>query len=89
MNYVNNTEIISVIGDFNSKKNQLQQLVDDVQTSKKDLIDYSRKILFPKHYGTNPMFLRGISEKDKNELRTFLFPNHYTPEMKNTYYWNQ
>ena len=84
-----NTEIVSVIGDFNSKKNQLQTLVDDVITSRKDLIDYSRKVLFPNLYGTNPMFLKGITEDDKKELRTFLFPNHYTPEITKTYYWNE
>ena len=89
MNYLNNTEIVSVIGDFNSKKNQLQTLGDDVVKSRKDLIDYSRKILFPKHYGTNPMFLKSVTEDEKKELRTFLFPNHYTPEMKKTFYWNQ
>ena len=77
MSYLNNTEIVSVIGDFNSKMNQLTNLVDDVNTKKKDLIEYSRQVLFPNHYGTNPLFLKGISKEDKEELRKFLFPNHY------------
>jgi len=77
MSYLNNTEIVSVIGDFNSKMNQLTTLVDDVNTKKKDLIEYSRQVLFPNHYGTNPLFIKGISKEDKEELRKFLFPNHY------------
>ena len=36
MSYLNNTEIVSVIGDFTSKMNQLTNLVDDVNTKKKD-----------------------------------------------------
>ena len=58
--------------------------VDEVKTTKENLIEYSRKVLFPNHYGTNPMFLRGITETDKDELRKFLFPNYYNK----TYVWN-
>ena len=83
-NLFNQTEVVSVIGDLNSKQNQLENLVDEVKTTKENLIEYSRKVLFPNHYGTNPMFLRGITETDKDELRKFLFPNYYNK----TYVWN-
>lgn len=78
MDYFNKTEVVSVIGDLNSKQNQITNLVDEVKTTKENLIEFSRQVLFPNHYGTNPLFLKGISNEDKTELRKFLFPNHYT-----------
>ena len=78
MDYFNKAEVVSVIGDLNSKQNQITNLVDEVKTTKENLIEFSRQVLFPNHYGTNPLFLKGISNEDKDELRKFLFPNHYT-----------
>ena len=76
-NLFHQTEIVSVIGDLSSKQNQLETLIDEVKTTKENLVDYCRQVLFPNHYGTNPLFLRGISESDKEEIRKFMFPNHY------------
>ena len=84
MDYFNNTEIVSVINELDSKSNTINNLVDEVKTTKENLTKFSREVLFPNHYGTNPLFLRGISESDKDELRRFLFPNHYNT----TYVYN-
>jgi len=84
MDYFNNTEIVSVIRELDTKSNTINNLVDEVKTTKENLMKFSREVLFPNHYGTNPLFLRGISESDKDELRRFLFPNHYNT----TYVYN-
>lgn len=84
MSLFNNTEIVSVIRELDTKSNTINNLVNEVQTTRQELIEFSRQVLFPKHYGTNPLFLRGISESDKDELRRFMFPNHYNT----TYVYN-
>lgn len=72
-----NTEIISVINELDIKSNKINNLINEVKTTREDLIQFSRQVLFPNHYGTNPLFLRGITDEVKDELRKFLFPNHY------------
>jgi len=86
MNYNNNTEIVSVINQLDSKSTEINRLEEELQTTKENLIKFSRQVLFPNHYGTNPLFLRGISDDEKMELRKFLFPNHYKTQSSNTYY---
>lgn len=81
MSLFNNTEIVSVIRELDTKSDTINNLVNEVKTTRQELIEFSRQVLFPNHYGTNPLFLRGISESDKDELRRFMFPNHYN----NTY----
>ncbi|MDA8640681.1 hypothetical protein N9L64_06595 [Flavobacteriaceae bacterium] len=72
-----NTEIVSVINELDNKSNTINNLIDEVKTTREDLIQFSRQVLFPNHYGTNPLFLKGITDEVKDELRRFLFPNHY------------
>ena len=72
-----NTEIVSVINELENTSNTINNLIDEVKTTREDLIQFSRQVLFPNHYGTNPLFLRGITDEVKGELRKFLFPNHY------------
>ena len=84
MSLFNNTEIVSVINELENTSNTINNLIDEVKTTREDLIQFSRQVLFPNHYGTNPLFLRGISEGDKDELRRFMFPNHYN----DTYVYN-
>jgi hypothetical protein len=84
MSLFNNTEIVSVIRELDTKSDTINNLVDEVKTTRQELIEFSRQVLFPNHYGTNPLFLRGISEGDKDELRRFMFPNHYN----DTYVYN-
>jgi hypothetical protein len=72
-----NTEIVSVINELENTSNTINNLIDEVKTTREDLIQFSRQVLFPNHYGTNPLFLRGITDEVKDELRKFLFPNHY------------
>jgi hypothetical protein len=88
LNFNSNTEIVSVINQLNSQTSEITKLEEQVQTTKENLIQFSRQVLFPNHYGTNPLFLRGISDEDKMELRKFLFPNYYNTKSKssNTYY---
>lgn len=88
MSLFNNTEIVSVIRELDTKSNTINNLVEEVKTTEENLREFSRQVLFPKHYGTNPLFLRGISESDKMELRRFMFPNHYNTEKSVTYVWN-
>lgn len=84
MSLFNNTEIVSVIRELDTKSDTINNLVEEVKTTRQELIEFSRQVLFPNHYGTNPLFLRGISESDKDELRRFMFPNHYNT----TYVYN-
>jgi len=77
MSLFNNTEIVSVIRELDTKSDTINNLVDEVKTTRQELIEFSRQVLFPNHYGTNPLFLRGITDEVKGELRKFLFPNHY------------
>lgn len=77
------TEIVSVINELNNKYNTINNLTNEVKSEREELIQFSRQVLFPNHYGTNPLFLRGISESDKNELRKFLFPNYYNTTYEN------
>ena len=84
MSLFNNTEIVSVIRELDTKSDTINNLVDEVKTTRQELIEFSRQVLFPNHYGTNPLFLRGISEGDKDVLRRFMFPNHYN----DTYVYN-
>ena len=84
MSLFNNTEIVSVIRELDTKSDTINNLVDEVKTTRQELIEFSRQVLFPNHYGTNPLFLRGISEGDKDELWRFMFPNHYN----DTYVYN-
>lgn len=72
-----NTEIVSVINELDNKSNTINNLIDEVKTTREDLIQFSRQVLFTNHYGTNPLFLIGITDEVKDELRKFLFPNHY------------
>lgn len=65
-------EIEEIQNDF---KDRNQSLI--YTPTKEDLIQFSRQVLFPNHYGTNPLFLIGITDEVKDELRKFLFPNHY------------
>ena len=71
MDYFNKTEVVSVIGDLNSKQNQITNLVDEVKTTKENLIEFSRQVLFPNHYGTNPLFLKGISNEDYTDTYVY------------------
>ena len=86
MNYQNNTEIFSVINQLDSTSNEINRLEKEYQTTRENLITFSRQVLFPNHYNVNPLFLKGISDDEKNELRKFLFPNHYKTQSSNTYY---
>jgi hypothetical protein len=66
-----------VIGDLNSKKETLNNLVKEIETTETYVVDYCRKVLFSNYYNTNPLFLKDISEEDKEEIRNFLFSNYY------------
>jgi hypothetical protein len=76
-NLSSKTNVQLVIGDLNSKKENLNNMVKEIETTEKYVVDYCRKVLFSNYYNTNPLFLSNITEEDKSNIRNFLFSNYY------------